>query len=103
MTDELDMSHHWVIVPHGYEWLYLMGKLIASAPKPAGQDDPRYFMFMRGADWGYGLNPEHYPRDKVQRTFGLKPEQLKCGKAVVLDAPSTKGLPEPTVSYYGEA
>lgn len=100
---EPDENKHWLIEPHGLEWIFLMRKLINSVKVAKGKLDDRYMMRMRGNDWVYALNPKHYSRELVQRTLGLKPEQLQCGKIVVLNAPKTDGLPEPTVGYFGEA
>lgn len=101
---KLEKRLYWTLRTNATEWLYLLQKIIKTVEFP---DEYDYVVMIDGADpskWLYMLKRSVYGRDLVQKTLGLRDGHLQAGAVLNLDPlPRDPDVPEPTVSYYGEA
>jgi hypothetical protein len=101
---DIDRKEYWSIrfEATSVEWMYLVNKLLHSITIENWND---FFIGqMENGDWVYLLNRKRYPAESVAKTFGLTSANLE--KLEVLHLHPVKAnpaLPEPNVSYWGNA
>ncbi len=91
-------GRYWVLEPKAVEWVYLIRKL-------AEEHDPEYIAFF--ADDGGPtvlLSRDKVPEDTLRKHLGI-PKELDLAEVPIIRLwpMSDEDLPEPTVSYWGEA
>jgi hypothetical protein len=85
------------------EWLYILTKLLKSVEIKAWND---YILNIHeeSGDHVYMLKKERYNADAISKALGITVERFLQLDVVVLEEPvQNKGLPKPSVDYWGTA
>lgn len=100
--DDVDESQYWVFKTAALEWLYVLGKIVERHNKD-GEAQGVVYTFTSDGATRFMLLKSIYPSSELVKALGVSQEALEKQPMLTLQVPAKDDLPDPTVSYWGEA